>query len=85
MVGAEVHRQQDQDLRALYAFDLTKLQARDVIARDVTPRCGSVAESGSDDDVDDEVINVTDDDEEVTMATTEQSPQVNMQFKVSFV
>lgn len=39
-------------------------------------RCGSAAESVSEDDVDDEIINVTDDD--VVMTTTENNSTANM-------
>ena len=45
---------------------------------DNPPRCGSTAESFSEDDVDEEIINVTDDDDDVATATTDDNSKLNM-------
>uniref|UniRef100_H2Y1S2 Fork-head domain-containing protein n=1 Tax=Ciona intestinalis TaxID=7719 RepID=H2Y1S2_CIOIN len=70
--------QNQQVLRGIYSLGfLTTPQHHvinhDVIKHDVTNRCGSTAESGSEDDVEDEIVNVTDDDDVVLTASETQT------------
>uniref|UniRef100_H2Z1M0 Fork-head domain-containing protein n=1 Tax=Ciona savignyi TaxID=51511 RepID=H2Z1M0_CIOSA len=61
--------QNQQVLRGIYSLGFLTTPQHHVIKHDVTNRCGSTAESGSDDDVEEEIINVTDDDDVVLTAS----------------
>ncbi|XP_076810054.1 uncharacterized protein LOC143452816 [Clavelina lepadiformis] len=56
--------------RGLYSLNLVASQQPGIMNRSVSPQCGSTGDVNSDDDVDDEIINVTDEDE-VVMSTTD--------------
>ena len=72
--------------RGIYSISILPPSERDVIPK-INLRCGSTAGSSSEDDVDDEIINVTDDDDEVALPTSENDETCNQnEFcnKVSF-